>query len=135
MTLVLPDPREPELSVVMVTHGAWSLTERAVAALIARTEPIFELIVVDNDSKDETRAQLSALRNARVILNDKNEGFGPAANRGAADARGEHLLLLNTDAFVEPGWLEPLRVTMQDPTVGATVPRYLNPDGSLQDAG
>ena len=35
MTLVSPNDVEPELSVVMVTYGAWSLTEQAVAALAA----------------------------------------------------------------------------------------------------
>jgi GT2 family glycosyltransferase len=135
MTLVLPDPREPAFSVVIVTHGSWSLTNRALAALTAHTPPVFELIVVDNDSKDETRAQLAALQNVRVILNDKNEGLGPAVNRGAADARAEQLLLLNSDAFVEPGWLDPLLETMRDPTVGAVVPQFLHLDGSLQEAG
>ena len=131
----LPPAEDPALSVVMVTHGAWQLTEQAIEALIAHTEPSFELIVVDNDSRDETRTRLSALPGARVILNDKNEGFGPATNQGAAVARAEHLLLLNTDALVHPGWLEPLRETLQQPGVGAVVPRYLHPDGSLQDAG
>jgi GT2 family glycosyltransferase len=135
MTLLGPDEGQPELSAVIVTYGAWSLTEQAINALTEETECPFELIVVDNDSKDQTRARLSALGRARVILNSRNEGFGPAANLGAAHARAEHLLLLNTDAFVRPGWLEPMRETLRDPSVGAVIPCYLHPDGSLQDAG
>jgi GT2 family glycosyltransferase len=135
LSTALPDPEDPALSVVMVTHGAWPLTQRAIEALITHTERSFELIVVDNDSRDETRARLLALPNARTILNDENEGFGPATNRGAALARAERLLLLNTDAFVQRGWLEPLFEALEAPGVGAVVPRYLHPDGSLQDAG
>jgi GT2 family glycosyltransferase len=135
MTLKPPDVEHPELSVVMVTHGAWPLTERAVAALDAHTQRPFELIVVDNASADETVAQLSQLRNTLLIRNEQNLGFGPGTNQGAEHARGEYLVLLNSDAFVHPGWLEPLLEVLAQPTVGAVVPRYLHRDGKLQEAG
>jgi GT2 family glycosyltransferase len=135
MTLVPPDAGNPELSVVMVSHNAWPLTQRAISALIDHTECPFELLVVDNASADETRVRLAELCDARVILNDSNRGFGPATNQGAEHARGDLLLLLNTDAFVHRGWLEPLREALQRDRVAAAVPRYLNADGSLQDAG
>jgi GT2 family glycosyltransferase len=135
MTLVAPDSGHPELSVVMVAHGAWALTQRALAALVAHTERPFEVIVVDNASPDETPARLSELSHLRVILNQENRGFGPATNQGAECARAGLLLLLNTDTFVRPGWLEPLLDTLDQSTVGAVVPRFLHPDGSLQEAG
>lgn len=126
---------DPELSVVIVTHGAWQLTRRAISALREHTPTPFELIVVDNDSQDETRSELERLDGVRALFNEHNRGFGPAVNQGAELARGEHLLLLNTDAFVHRGWFEPLVATLARPRVGAVVPRYLHPDGSLQEAG
>ncbi len=135
MTPTLPECERPEVSVVMVTHGAWELAERALSELAAHTERPFEVIVVDNASDESTRAELSKLRNVQLLLNDGNRGFGPANNQGAQRARGDYLLLLNTDAYVHPGWLEPLIQTLADPSVGAAIPRYLNPDGSLQEAG
>jgi GT2 family glycosyltransferase len=135
VTLIARDGGDPELSVVMVTHGAQALTRRAVDALVANTENSFELIIVDNHSDEEMRAWLSELRDVKVIFNDSNRGFGPATNQGAAVARGEYLLLLNSDAFVHPGWLEPLRAALDEEGVGASFPRLLHPDGSLQDAG
>jgi GT2 family glycosyltransferase len=74
-------------------------------------------------------------QSAQVIFNEDNRGLGPVVNQGAGHARGEHLLLLNTDAFVRPGWLEPLLEALAQDAVGAAVPRYLHPDGSLQEAG
>ncbi|HUO70877.1 MAG TPA: glycosyltransferase family 2 protein [Solirubrobacteraceae bacterium] len=135
MSLVPPDAGDPELSVVMATHGAWALTARAIAALEEHTVRDYELIIVDNVSEDETRERLADVADVRVILSDENRGFGPATNEGARLARADHLLLLNTDAFVHRGWLEPLLETIAQPGVGAVVPRLLHPDGSLQDAG
>jgi len=135
MTLTVPVAEEPELSVVMVTRGAWPLIERAVAALIEHTERAFELIVVDNASDEATRAQLNQLQNVGLIANEQNRGFGPASNQGAERARGRYLVLLNSDAFVHPGWADALLEALARPAVGAAVPRVLNPDGSLQEAG
>ena len=135
MSLDSARPGDPEISVVIVTYGAWTLTERAIASLRAHTGRAYELIIVDNASEDETREQLSKLHDAHVILNDDNRGFGPATNQGAERARGKLLLLLNTDTFVQAGWLEPLLETIGQPGIGAVIPRYLHPDGSLQDAG
>jgi GT2 family glycosyltransferase len=125
----------PMLSVVMVTHGAWELAEQAIGGLAQHTTVPFELIVIDNASPDRTRMHVSQITGARVILNDENRGFGPAANQGAEVAVGEYLLLLNSDAFVHSGWFEPLRESLARPTVGAVVPCYLGRDGLLQEAG
>jgi GT2 family glycosyltransferase len=135
MTLRLPDIEHPELSVVMVTHGAWPLIERAVASLIEHTDRPFELIVVDNGSDADTRGQLDRIVNLRLLANERNRGFGPASNQGAEVARGEYLALVNSDAFVEPGWLDPLLDALGGRAVGAAVPCILHPDGSLQEAG
>jgi GT2 family glycosyltransferase len=135
MTLTLPAVENPEQSVVMVTHGAWPLIERAVGSLIEHTRLPFELILVDNGSDPDTRVQLERIENARLVANEENRGFGPASNQGAEQARGEHLVLLNSDAFVSNGWLDLLLDPLADPSVGATVPQVLNPDGSLQEAG
>ena len=131
----LPRHDDPKLSVVMVTHGAWPLVERAIAALIEHTPAPFELIVVDNASTDKTAARLSECDGVRLVLNDSNRGFGPATNQGAELARGDYLLLLNSDAFVHRGWFAPLADTISRPTVGAVVPAYLDTAGLLQEAG
>ena len=133
--LVGRDGGDPEISVVIVTHGAQALTERSVDALVANTEEPFELIIVDNGSEPAMCGWLSQIHDVRVILNGDNRGFGPATNQGAALARGEYLLLLNSDAFVHRGWAQPLLEALAEDAVGAAFPSFLHPDGSLQDAG
>jgi GT2 family glycosyltransferase len=135
--LSFPHADEPLVSVVMVTHGNWPLVRRALEALLENTEPVYELVVVDSASPDETPQQLSEeLEGATMLLSETNLGFGQGSNRGAEAARGRYLVFLNSDALVEPGWLEPLLETISgDELAGAVVPMLLNPDGTIQEAG
>lgn len=134
--LTLPRADRPQVSVVMVTFGGWGLTRRAMEALVGHTRVPYEVIVVDNPTPEDVAARLrEEVTGAEVLENDRNEGFGPAANRGAERARGDHLVFLNTDTLVGPGWLEPLVETLADPNTGAAVPMFLNEDGTVQEAG
>ncbi len=126
--------KDGQLSVVMVTLNAWEHTERALAAVRRHTPMPLELVVVDNGSTDATVERLSGDPGIRLIRNAANRGFGPASNQGAERASGEWLLLLNSDAFVHAGWFEPLREALVR-GAGAAVPRFLYPDGRLQEAG
>jgi O-antigen biosynthesis protein len=132
-----PSFPRPRVSVLVVTFGGWTWTERTLRALRSHTEMPYEVVVVDNASADETPRRLREdVRGARVVLNERNEGFGPANNAAADRARGELLVLLNPDALVRPGWLEPLVETLdRDPGVGAAVPRLLELDGAVQECG
>ncbi|HYZ10742.1 MAG TPA: glycosyltransferase family 2 protein [Actinomycetota bacterium] len=136
-TLALPRADRPLVSVVMVTFGGWALTRRALEALAKHTELPFEVVIVDNPTPEDVATRLGEeVTGAEVLENDRNEGFGPAANRGAEQSRGELVLFLNTDTLVGPGWLEPLVETLgSDPGVGAVVPMFLNEDGTVQEAG
>jgi hypothetical protein len=92
---------------------------------------------VDNDSPDGTLDRLrDEVQGIRVVANPRNVGFAAAADQGAALARGRVLVFLNPDAMVSGGWLPPLLDALEaDPWVGAAVPRLLNPDGTVQEAG
>lgn len=131
-----PPTAGPLVSIVVVTHGAWSWAERALTALGAHTEVPHEVIVVDNASPDGTRERVrERFPDARLIANETNAGFGAANNQAAEVAEGEFLALVNSDAIVPPGWFEPLLAALRRPEVGAVVPALLNEDGTLQVAG
>jgi O-antigen biosynthesis protein len=132
-----PRPDSPLVSVVAVTYGGWRWTQRALEALREHTEGPYEVIVVDNSSPDRTVDRLGeAVRGVQVVANRTNVGFAAAADQGAARARGRFLVFLNPDTLVGKGWLPPLLEALEhDPWAGAAVPRLLNPDGTVQEAG
>jgi GT2 family glycosyltransferase len=106
-------PPEPVVSIVVVSFSSLALTRLCLETVLASTEnPPFELIVVDNGSSDGSREYLEELggRDERVslIANEENTGFPAACNQGLAAARGDRLVLLNSDTIVAPGWLSGL---------------------------
>jgi GT2 family glycosyltransferase len=120
----------------MPTFGRWEWTAQALNALHDNTEPVYELIVVDNASPDGTPQRLAeTCENVRIVRNANNLGFALACNQGVEEARGAFLVFLNSDALVHAGWLAPLLETASNPAIGAAGPRFLNPDGSVQEAG
>ena len=121
----------------MVTYGNWPLVRSALEKLTERTDPVYEVIVVDSASPDDTPEHLQAeVEGANVVISEENLGFGGGSNLGAEKARGRFLCFLNPDAMVEDGWLEPLlEILERDATAGAVVPMLLNPNGTIQEAG
>jgi O-antigen biosynthesis protein len=130
-----PEVARPDVTVVMLTFNRWDLTREALRLLAEVTEPRYEVVIVDNASTDGTPEELEQVTGATILRNPSNLGFGPANNQGAALARGRHLLLLNSDAWVRPGWLEPLIEVVDGRGVAAVAPKLLYPDGRLQEAG
>jgi N-acetylglucosaminyl-diphospho-decaprenol L-rhamnosyltransferase len=92
-----------------------------------------EVVVADNHSADgSVQALRAADPNAVVVPTGANLGFGTAANRGAAVAAGDYLLVLNPDAVVEPGAVKALADTLDaDERLAVVGPRVEDPDGRL----
>lgn len=111
----------PRVSIVVVTYNSAADLPFLVNSLRAHTDEPYELIVVDNGSRDGTREILAGLEGSRVVLNQENAGFPRATNQGIALARGEFLVLLNPDTAVTPGWTRRLRAHLA-PGVGAVGP-------------
>ena len=90
-----------------------------------------ELIVVDNDSEDET-ASIAAAAGARVLsLRRDKFSFGGALNLGAAAAGGDLLVALSAHAFpLDSEWLARTAATFEDPAVACACGERYAPDGS-----
>jgi GT2 family glycosyltransferase len=97
----------------------------------------YEVIVVDNDSKDRSAEMIAEEFSAVSLrLNNENVGFAKANNQAMKIARGRYMLLLNSDAELEKGTAEKLVAFMDArPLAGVAGPKVLNFDGSLQSKG
>jgi N-acetylglucosaminyl-diphospho-decaprenol L-rhamnosyltransferase len=88
------------ISAVIVTYNSSACVGACLASL-ASALPDAEVLVIDNDSQDETLETVQAAApSARIIRNRTNLGFARASNRGAAEASGLHLLFLNPDVVI-----------------------------------
>jgi GT2 family glycosyltransferase len=72
------------------------------ACLDAALKTGAEIVVVDNASRDGTRAEVRR-RGVRLLANDNNRGFAAAANQGIRALSTRFILLLNPDAVIERG--------------------------------
>jgi GT2 family glycosyltransferase/glycosyltransferase involved in cell wall biosynthesis len=129
-----PMPAEVDVSVVVVSYNTRDLLARTLEALQAQRGVRFELLVVDNGSRDGS-AELVRERwpDATLLALGENAGFARANNLAFGRCRGEFVLLLNSDCFLHPGALATLVAgAKRHPAAAAVGPRLLNVDGSLQ---
>ena len=99
------------VSILILAWNSAAHLPHCLAALSLQTYKDFEIVIVDNGSKDDALKDLHERYPAlqfRIHRLESNLGFSAANNIGARLARGQWLALLNADAFPEPEWLEEL---------------------------
>ena len=110
------------VSIVVVTYNARAYVKKCLETIRALTQSNYELIVVDNASRKETRDYLRGEKGLKLILNKDNRLWCAGCNQGmqAAEPGSPFLLLLNPDVEVlRSDWLEIMvRVMESDPRVG-----------------
>ena len=152
------------LSVIVVSYNTKKLTLQTLESLLAdiKSSALLkkdsEIYVVDNNSQDGSLEAVkkffnkAKFRNYQLIANKQNLGFARANNQALRNAKGQHLMLLNSDTIVKKGTLETLIKTFLDHPdqlatastqdsekivdyLGILSPTLLNTDGSLQPQG
>jgi GT2 family glycosyltransferase len=129
-----------DASVIIVTYGQWEFTERCLRSLEVALGPLlgdsWEVIVVDNNSPDETPQRLTEWSDrVRVELLPENRNFAGGCNRGAQLADSEVLIFLNSDTEVPPNTLQRLAEQVHEPGVAVAGCRLLFPGGAVQHTG
>src|ERR1035437_1400985 len=121
---------KPQVSAIVVS---WNAKEHLARCLehLAQQAP-HELIVVENGSTDGSSELLSA-RSDLTVIDLENPGFGAANNAGARLAKGDYLLLVNSDCELQEDALRILaQVLDENPRVGIVAPLLRRPTGRLQ---
>jgi len=113
-----PRVSAPRVSVIVPAYNAAAFLERTVASVQAQSLSDFEILVIDDCSRDSTLAVATALAAAddriRVVAAERNGGPAAARNLGLDHARGEWIALLDADDAFEPGRLARLTALARD---------------------
>jgi GT2 family glycosyltransferase len=125
-----------DCSVVIVSFNTEKLLDDCLSSLfisLKKSNVSHEVIVVDNASNDGTRKMLSSkYSNVITILNSENVGFGKANNQGIKKAKGEYILLLNSDTISFPSSIATLFEFAQKHPSAFIGPKLLNVDRTPQ---
>jgi len=95
-----------KFSIIIVAYNSERHVRQCVESLLRQDFPDYEIILIDNASKDNTSRIIDEYRGkASVKNNDQNLGFSRAVNIGIGMSRGEYVLTLNPDVILENSFL------------------------------
>ncbi|MCX8008434.1 MAG: glycosyltransferase family 2 protein [Patescibacteria group bacterium] len=117
-----------DLTIIIPSFNTKDLLDKCLHSL-GKTK--YEIIVVDNNSSDGSVEMVEKkYPYVQLIKNKENVGYGKANNQGIKQARGEYILLLNSDCFVKDDGIEQLlKFGRNKDFVGG---KLFNEDGSPQ---
>jgi len=120
------------ISAIVPTYQSGSLLDRCVDAALPFVD---ELIVLDGGSSDGAPQRAAAFDGVRVVV-EPSLGPHERLNLGLREARGERVLILNDDAFVDPGTVARLAsVLAARPSVALAGASLRGLDGAPQKSG
>lgn len=105
----------PFFSVIIPLFNKKAYIRRSVGSVLRQSYRNFELIVVDDGSKDDGPGMVRSFKDKRVrLIIQKNTGVSAARNRGVTAARGAYIAFLDADDDWEPGYLEAIKSLITD---------------------
>jgi GT2 family glycosyltransferase/capsular polysaccharide biosynthesis protein len=126
-----------KVSIIIMMHNNLQLNQLCIDNIRKYTEQgIYEIIVVDNASKDGSTQWLKQQTDIKCIYNEQELGYSTCYNQGIEIAYGENLLLLSSAIIVTSNWLNNLLTALySDENIGAVSPltnNYTNQDTLYQ---
>lgn len=97
-----------KVSVLIVNWNSGEMLRRCLSCLSTQTRQPEIVYVVDNDSSDDSASCVADYSNCRLLSPGVNLGFAAGNNLALRDCDTEFVVLLNPDAYAEPGWLAAL---------------------------
>lgn len=126
-----------DLSIIIVNYNTKDFLKDCLAS-IQKTVPKslkYQIIVVDNDSTDESVEMVKREFSNVLLIENENEGFAKANNRGVKKSKGEYILFLNPDTVVYKKTIEGMLTFMKEhPKAGAATCTLLMKNGQIDYA-
>tara|TARA_B100000676_G_C18086925_1_gene855855 strand:+ start:752 stop:2803 length:2052 start_codon:yes stop_codon:yes gene_type:complete len=125
-----------KISIVIVSYNVKDFISQCIRSIYKSNlnKNDYEIIVVDNDSHDNTLQMIEKeFQEVIIIRNKNNEGFSKAVNQGFAISKGENLCIINPDVIIKDDTLSKLLLNIEgNDKIGAIGPRVINTDGTIQ---
>jgi len=114
---------KPKVSIITPAYNRRDLISRTVASVLEQSLTDIEYLVVDDGSEDGTREWLASHADSRLRLlvhpGNANKGQAASINLGLAEARGEYIVIIDSDDLLAPSALESHAAIMEgDASVG-----------------
>ena len=131
---------KPILSIIIISYNTCDITLNCIKSIFQdkglKSTP-FEIIVIDNDSHDNSVKELKKLGSKIILITNKvNSGFGKANNQGLKIAKGNYILFLNSDTIILHSAIsQSLDWLCSHPEASTCTAQLLNKDKSIQASG
>jgi hypothetical protein len=124
------------VSIIIVNYNGKRFLNDCLSSLSSITFAEHEVILVDNNSTDESIDFVKEkFPSVKIKQLEQNLGFAEANNIGANNSKGDLLLFLNNDTKVTESFLEPLVRAIQSNNVAICQSLLLKPDGTVDSSG
>lgn len=108
-----PHSAVPQIALVTVAYNMETYIGATIASVLGQTLPDFEMVVVDDGSRDATAGIVAAIDDPRVrLISTPNQGAAAARNRGLAACLAPLVIFLDADDLLLPDALEQMAATM-----------------------
>ena len=96
------------ISIILLNYNTLFYTEQCIQSIIQNTNIDYEIIVVENGSNDKENIKIieNKYKCVKVIISEKNLGFGAGNNLGVENANGKYVVILNNDTIVFPATID-----------------------------
>jgi len=120
---------KPLVSVEMAAYNAERFIGRAIDSVLAQTYKNIELLIIDDGSMDGTADVVASYNDKRIrYIRQPHKNCAAARNRAIAEAKGEYLLCVDSDDFIEAEYIERMVACAErHPEVNYFYPRSLVP--------
>lgn len=126
------------ISIVLTCYNGARWIDKAIESVLAQTRQDFELIIVDDGSKDDSKLKINSyLSDARIRYTyQENSGFSAAINRGLRESRGEFIGFIGQDDMWMPKKLQyQIEYLKNHEHVGVVYSNYISVNSEEQITG
>ncbi len=106
-----------KVSVIVPVYNVEKYLRECIDSLLSQTEPFYEILLVDDGSKDNSGAicdEYAAQHDSVRVVHKRNAGLGMARNTGLDNITGEYVAFVDSDDYLAPDWLEMMTRTLRE---------------------